>query len=238
MNYSNVICIGDSFTNEWDCYRREGLLEKFDELNYEFKSYPQLLGEHYGCKWETFGKPGMTMPFTIMTLIDKIDYILSLDNPLVIFQFGFFQNSTLKVDKNIEFIWKDFGGTYDDDAVLNDKDEFIDGLDSLDKLAITTWYEKYEEFRNYWYIDEFTTIARMVNRLKKVDMFGVFFSSPKFELPKNEHILWLFGGAALNEDIERINVLDGITDSHKSTEGNIKISREIIKNINESKLII
>lgn len=235
MNYSNVICIGDSFTNEWECYRREGLLEKFDEMGYEFKSYPQILGEKYNCEWETFGQPGMTLPFTIMTLIDKIDYILSLENPLVIFQFGFFQNSTLKVDDNIEFIWKDFGGTYEDDAVINaqDKNNFIDGLDISDKLAITTWYEKYEEFRNYWYIDEFTTIARMINRMKKIDMFGMFLSVPKFNLPKNEHLLYLFGGAAFNEHIERIDHLDGITDHHKSTRGNEKLADEITKAIRE-----
>ena len=33
----------------------------------------------------------MPMIWTLQTLIDKIPYILSLENPLVIYQYGFFQ---------------------------------------------------------------------------------------------------------------------------------------------------
>ena len=90
--FSNVICIGDSYTNEHECYEAMGYDKKFIELDYEFKSYPQILGEYYDCKWETFGKPGMPMPYSLQILIDKIDYIQELENPLVIYQFGFFDN--------------------------------------------------------------------------------------------------------------------------------------------------
>ena len=64
--FSNVICIGDSYTNEHECYEAMGYDKKFIELDYEFKSYPQILGEYYDCKWETFGKPGMPMPYSCL----------------------------------------------------------------------------------------------------------------------------------------------------------------------------
>ena len=47
-----------------------------------------------------------SMPGINRYTVDKIPYILSLENPLVIYQFGFFSNMILHVDDNKWVNWK------------------------------------------------------------------------------------------------------------------------------------
>jgi len=239
MKYSNVVCFGDSFTNEIQCYEENGVMQLLNERQYEFKSYPQLLGEHYNCPWETYGKPGLTLPFVVMELIDKIDYILSLENPLVIFQFGFFFNATLKRGDGTIF-WKDLGGSTNNDGVVNSNDELIDSLSEMDRLSILHWFENFEEHRNYWYIEEFKTICKLVNRLKQqpVDMYGLFMHEQKFDIPRSKELFYLNtnGHAFSDLGLQRINdVFPDIHDSHKSTHGNIVLVEKIVEHINAKK---
>jgi hypothetical protein len=91
-NYSNVICIGDEFTDEVNQYKKLNFWDFFKEKKYEFKSYPQLLGENLNCPWEIFAKNGITTTESISQLTNNLDYIFSLNNPLIIFQFGDFFN--------------------------------------------------------------------------------------------------------------------------------------------------
>jgi hypothetical protein len=248
MNYSHVICIGDSMTNEIEHYKHEGILDKLKERGYEFKSYPQILGEKFNCPFETFGKPGMTMPFTMMKLIENIDYILSLPNPLVIYQFGVFFNSTLKVDDNLDVSWKDFGlhGTNPGhdvviDAVHPDQNKYIQSLSPTDRLSMITWYEKFEEFRNYWYIEEFITVAKLLNRMNQtpIDVFGMFFSSVKFKIPTDYHLLnmWNIGPASIRNMEPMSGIFPDINDQHKTTWANNNIANEIIRLIKLKRMI-
>ena len=237
--YSNVICIGDSVTNERYHYEFEGILDKFKSKNYVYKSYPELLGNYYGCPYETLGEPGMTIPFTILELIKHIDYILSLENPLVIFQFGNFFNATLKVDDNLDIMWKDLYSRFDgDDIVVDESSKFIDGLDSDEKLAIITWFSKYEEFRNYWYIEEFFKISKMLNRMKPIDIFGMLYGGVSFKIPTDYHLLnmWGVGPASHTDTIRTIDtIFPDIIDGHKTTESNKNLANEIIRQININK---
>lgn len=97
-NYSHVICIGDEFTDEVTYYKKMNLWNLFQENNYEFKSYPQLLGEKLNCEWEVFGDYNKSHTYYFSMLINKLEYILSLENPLVIFQFGNFYKYSLNKD--------------------------------------------------------------------------------------------------------------------------------------------
>ena len=69
--YSNVICIGDSYTNEIETFKP--YQSEFKKAGYEFKSYPQLLGEYYNCKGN-FGH--LCQWFTLQTLIDNSLHII------------------------------------------------------------------------------------------------------------------------------------------------------------------
>lgn len=253
MKYSNIICIGDSITNERDHYDATpfgdgSFLDEFDKRGYVFKEYAQVLGEYYNCPYQTIGKPGLTLPFTMMELIKNIDYILSLENPLVIFQFGVFFNATLKVDDNLDIMWKDLHGSFpgydvvvDGQIVDNYTQNFVDSLESIDKLAMMTWFEKYEEFRNYWYIDEFITIANLINRMKKTDIFGFLHSTVKFKIPADYHILnmWDIGPSSV-KNMQNISFkFPDMIDGHKTTEANENIANEIIRQveINKNKFV-
>ena len=167
--FSNIICIGDSYTNEIEHYKNADI--DFEKLGYEFKSYPQLLGEHYGCEWETFGRPGMPMPYTLQILIDKIDYIQSLENPLVIYQFGFFDNLILSMSSGKYFEWKDivleedgFGppsgnnsnilkGSMHTNISINHN--FFENMkmDKLEAVGMLSFLEKFGALSNYHLIE-------------------------------------------------------------------------------------
>jgi len=243
MKYSHIICIGDSMTNEREHYEYDGILDKLNDRGYVFKSYPQVLGEFFDCPYETFGKPGMTMTFTMMELIKNIDYILSLPNPLVIYQFGVFFNSTIKVDDSHSISWKELGlHEVKGDAVVIDamnpeQNKFIQSLSSIDKLSMMTWYEKFEEFRNYWYVDEFITISKLLNRMGSVDIFGMFFSSVKFKIPTEYHILnmWDIGPGSIKNMEPLHGLFPDINDYHKTTKANENLANEIIRQIEINK---
>ena len=50
--YSDVIfAIGDSYTNEIEFYKQHGFWESLMEVTN--LNHPQLLGEHFNCRWET-----------------------------------------------------------------------------------------------------------------------------------------------------------------------------------------
>ena len=236
MKYSHIICIGDSITNERDHYSKLGILDIFDQRGYDFKSYPEFLGDHYKCPVETFGKPGMTMPFTMMELLDKVDYILSLENPLIIYQFGIFFNATLKVDNASDILWKDLNNAHNNSGVVIDGSEsFSDKMDIDEKMAIATWFSKYEEFRNYWYIEEFIAISEMINRMKPTNIFGMIYSKPKFKIPTDYHLLnmWDIGAGSDTDKLQNIDFLfPDIIDGHKTTEANQILANEIIRQIN------
>ena len=180
----------------------------------------------------------------MMKLIENIDYILSLENPLVIFQFGVFFNATLKVDENLEVTWKDLHGSFPGHDVVidnthSDTNKFIQALEPADKLAMITWFSKYEEFRNYWYIEEFITIAKLINRIKKTDVFGMLYSGVKFKIPTDYHLLnmWEVGhGNAKNMQNISFKFSDMI-DGHKTTEANENLAYEIINQIKINKNI-
>lgn len=242
MNYSNIVLVGDSMTNERQHYKDAGILDIFKERNYEFKEYGEFLSEHYGCPYETFGEPGMTLPFTMMTLIDKVDYILSLENPLIIYQFGVFFNATLKIDDENSVLWKDFNDAYTGkEMILDQTSSFSDSMDIDEKLAVVNWFSKYEEYRNYWYIEEFITLAKMLNRIKPIDIFGMPFSKPKFKIPRSRFLLnmWNRGCASDTEHLQPICYhFPDINDGHKTTIANENLSKEIIKQIDFQKNII
>lgn len=230
MNYSNIICIGDSFTNEKQCYIDNGILSILNDRKYEFKSYPQVLSEIYNCPYELRGAPGRTMNFTINDLIDSIDYILSLENPLIIYQFGYFFNSTLRLDEDTHLIWKDFLFEKNTHIVINEKSKLVNGLKSEDKNSIIHWYQNFEEYRNYYYIDTFLTIKAMINRIKPIDMYGIILWDTKFKLPINKSIIDL-----TYLKYEGINsVFSDLDEYHKSTNDNIKLAntiKDIITNV-------
>lgn len=231
--YSNVICIGDSYTNEWKCYEEQNHLKTFKEVGYEFKSYPQLLGEHYNCKWETFGEPGMPMVWTLQTLIDKIPYILSLENPLVIYQFGFFSNLILHVEEEKWVNWKSLLSENKGKQQFQTKTKFgvisadeKDMPDMEDKVLLLDYTKRFGEQTNYWVIPYFCTIADMLSKLGKPNIYGMFLSKPELTIPQHTNILpyindW--GSPNINEVLPQIN------DGHKSTEANKKIVNNIVK---------
>ena len=238
--YSNVICIGDSYTNEIECYRNQNHLKTFEEVGYEFKSYPQLLGEHYNCKWETFGEPGMPMVFTLQTLIDKIPYILSLDNPLVIYQFGFFTNLILHVEADKWMNWKSLTGTDVSEnflkqqfqtqtqfGVVTANNEHIGTKE--DEILLLDYTNKFGENTNYFIIQYFCTIADILTKLGKPNIFGMFLPKPDgFKFPTHKNLL-----PHLHEwhMPEIKDVIEQVNDTHKSTEANEKLSKHIIDNL-------
>lgn len=137
-NYSNVICIGDEFTNEIDEYKTLNLWRFFDNHQYTLKSYPQLLGEKLDCKWESYGKSELTHTQSFSQLISKLDYILSFDNPLVIFQFGnFFSPYLIGGGDNESEI---FHHNYKKEIVSFYIDEFINTCNFLNKIKSVDIY--------------------------------------------------------------------------------------------------
>lgn len=137
-DYSNVICIGDEFTNEIDEYKTLNLWRFFDNHQYTFKSYPQLLGEKLDCEWESYGKSELTHTQSFSQLISKLDYILSFDNPLVIFQFGnFFSPYLIGGGDNESEI---FHHNYKKEIVSFYIDEFINTCNFLNKIKSVDIY--------------------------------------------------------------------------------------------------
>ena len=232
--YSNVICIGDSYTNE--VQQLSQFNSEFKKVGYEFKSYPQLLGEHYNCKWETFGEPGIPMVFTLQMLIDKIPYILSLENPLVIYQFGFFTNMILHIEDDKWVNWKS--------SISSDKSASQHfqtetkygvvcksgvGLSNLkDKTLLIDYTKKFGEQTNYFIIQYFCTISDILSKLGKSNVYGMFFPQPDFEIPKALKII-PFNNDLCAPSIK--DILPQIDDNHKSTEANQKVCDWIVNNI-------
>jgi len=241
-NYSHVICIGDSFTNEREHYNDVGLIDVFKKINYEYKSYPEIISEHYSAECITIGKPGRTMTYTIQDLIKNINYILTLDNPLVIYQFGYFMNAQIKLSEDFDIMWKDVANMKSlnhAETIINKKTEFIDNISEIDKLSIINWFEKFEEFRNYYFIEYFLSLIKHIKGIKNIDIFGFFLTPTMFPIPKKENLLWLFdkgyGYDGLRDYEDGIDLYIkelGLSDGHKSTNGNIKLANEIIKQIN------
>lgn len=230
--YSNVICIGDSYTNEIEQLRP--YQSEFEKANYEFKSYPQLLGEHYNCKWETFGEPGMPMVFTLQTLIDKIPYILSLKNPLVIYQFGFFTNLILHMEDGNWVNWKSISVR---GALPSAQSETKCGVvtagkgaigSTEDEMLLLDYTNKFGENTNYFIIQYFCTIADTLTKLGKPNIFGMFLPKPDFKIP-NSPKLFPWTDVWASPTIEE--VLPQINDNHKSTEANQKLCDYIVNNL-------
>ena len=231
--YSNVICVGDSYTNELDFYKSEGHWETFKEAGYEYKSYPQMLGEYYNCKWETFGEPGMPMIWTLQTLIDKIPYILSLENPLVIYQYGFFTNLILHVEEENWVNWKSLVSenlpkqqfqTTTKFGVISRNGEGMTDIE--DKLLLLDYTKRFGEQTNYWIIQYFCTIADILTKLGKPNIYSMFVPRPDFKLPKHKNIIPYLEDCTtplINEVLPQVN------DTHKSTEANQKITDNIVK---------
>ena len=233
--YSNIICFGDSYTNEESVYEGLGYFDIFKERGYEFKSYPKVLSEHYNAPYETFGAGGMPIHFVIGELIKKMDYILSLENPLVIFQFGFFCNAILKYDNDTELIWKDLVPSKigEETFLAINKRDVVSNMSLEDKLSILNWFEKFEDKRNYYYINTFISLCEFLNSKKKIDIFGFLLAPALFEVPNNKFIL-KFNKSGFYEKFERINeVFPDLTDTHKSTQANIDLAHNIIDKINQ-----
>jgi hypothetical protein len=231
--YSNIICFGDSYTNEELVYKNIGYLDIFKERGYDFKSYPKVLSEYYNAPYETFGAGGMPIHFVISELIKKMDYILSLENPLVIFQFGFFCNAILKYDSDTELIWKDLiPSKIGEEAFLPiNKQEVVSNMFLEDKLSIVNWFEKFEDKRNYYYIDTFISLCKFLNTQKKIDIFGFLLSRANFDVPNDKFILKL-SEQGWSPGYEAIcDVFTDLTDTHKSTKGNIDLANNIINKI-------
>jgi len=243
--YSHVVCIGDSLTRELEYYQGVGLDKTFKEINYEYKSYPQILAELYDCEYLTFGGPAKTMTNTIQDFIDSINHIMTLENPLVLYQFGYFMNGTLKLSNNMDYIWKDIVDMEhvditDASITINKSNEFADGVSDLDKLSIVNWFEKFEEFRNYYFIEYFLSLANHMKGMRDIDVFAFFVTPTMFPIPKKENLLWLFdkgyGYDGLNKyehSIYHYIKHLGLHDGHKSTEGNRILAEEIKKRVNE-----
>ena len=254
--YSHVICIGDSYTNEHQHYDWVGISEQFKTLNYEFKSYPQILGEYYGVKWETFGAPGMPMHYWLQCLIRELDYILSLENPLVIYQFGFFDNVVMSTTGGY-FSWKDvvdgtnnevinnaLGGSSENNSKVLEESRHtvwnrnfqIDNVEmsDMDKLTLVSFCEKFGRFANYHLIEQFLSIADMVKKMKGIDIYGVFFANNKVIVPKHNNILY-FGESGYQFDEFRQEIGEIYPqfqeDGHKTTFHNVKIAQGIHKQL-------
>lgn len=231
--YSNVICVGDSYTNELEHYASMGITDEFDRLGYTYKSYPQLLGEHYGCKVENFGQPGMPMVFTIQTLIDKIDYILSLENPLIIYQFGFFSNLIVHIEKNNYVNWKSLASENHTGNMTDTKYGVVsahgnDLPNVKDNMLLLDFTQRFGEQTNWAIIQTFITISDMLERMGKGNCYGIFFPRPQFELPNHRKLL----GCAADMLMPEINKLfPHINDTHKSTEANQSICDYIVDKI-------
>jgi hypothetical protein len=231
--YSNIICFGDSYTNEESVYKNIGYLDIFKEREYDFKSYPKVLSEYYNAPYETFGAGGMPIHFVISELIKKMDYILSLENPLVLFQFGFFCNAILKYDSDTELMWKDLiPSKIGEEAFLPiSKQEVVSNISLEDKLSIVNWFEKFEDKRNYYYIDTFISLCKFLNTQKKIDIFGFLLSRANFTVPNDKFILKL-SAEGWSPGYEAIcDVFPDLTDTHKSTKGNIDLANNIINKI-------
>jgi hypothetical protein len=241
--YSHIVCIGDSLTEEYQYFQAVGLDKVFKEIGYEFKSYPQILAEFYDCEYMTFGGQGKTMTHTIQDFIKSINTILKLENPLVLYQFGYFMNGTLKLSKNIDFIWKDVVDMDNLDhinASINvDKDtELLDNVSELDKLSIVNWFEKYEEYRNYYFIEYFLSLTDHIKAIKDIDIYAFFVTPTLFTQPKHDNLLWLFddgygysGLHRFEDSIYHYIKHLGLHDGHKSTEGNLVLAKEIKKQV-------
>tara|TARA_B100001564_G_scaffold173970_2_gene146436 strand:- start:780 stop:1589 length:810 start_codon:yes stop_codon:yes gene_type:complete len=244
MLYSEVICIGDSYTNEHTHYQNVGIDKEFINLNYEFKSYPQLLGEKYNCKWETFGAPGMPMPYSLQILIDKIDYIQSLENPLVIYQFGFFDNLTMSLTTGNYTEWKDLvlegmgGPSQNNSKILegsghcnvNPNTQFeLYTMNKLERVGMVTFLEKFGSLTNFHLIEQFLSIAKLIKRTKKIDIYGLFMAHNKsITVPKHNNILYMGqDGYALDGKETLDHIYPQFKDQHKTTTSNQQISDEI-----------
>ena len=233
QKYSNIICFGDSYTNEEKVYESLGYLDIFKERGYEFKSYPKVLSEYYQAPYETFGAPGMPIHFVIGELIKKMDYILSLENPLVIFQFGFFCNAILKYDSDTELIWKDLipSKIGEETFLAINKRDVVSNMSLEDKLSILNWFEKFEDKRNYYYINTFISLCEFLNSKNKIDIFGFLLTPADFSVPDDKFILKLSENG-WPPSAERIcEVFEDLTDTHKSTKGNIDLAYNIIDKI-------
>jgi hypothetical protein len=248
--FSNVICIGDSYTNEHECYEAMGYDKKFIELDYEFKSYPQILGEYYDCKWETFGKPGMPMPYSLQILIDKIDYIQELENPLVIYQFGFFDNVIMSEVVGKYTDWKEINEdstTYNFQKSNNhanllkehtfhtlnkhSKVDFFD-MDKMEKLGMVTFLEKFGAKCNFHLIEQFLAIAKLIKRTSNIDIYGLFMAhNENIKVPLHNNLLYMGKDGYALDGKERICDIfpQQLGDTHKSTKANQQISEEIYK---------
>lgn len=199
-NYSNIICIGDEFTDEINQYKKLNIFNFFKEKEYEFKSYPQLLGEQLNCPWEIFAKNDITTTESISQLTNNLDYIFSLNNPLVIFQFGDFFNPIF--DNNYRLMHK-----------------------SVDEIKNFIILENIQNFIN---------MSELIHKYKSIDVFGFFMYLPNVELPNTKHILKSF---KTGSDYERIsNVFTEMSNLNlKSTNGNIKLSNMILRDLFPSK---
>ena len=242
--FNKVICIGDSYTNEHKHYQNVGIDKEFINLNYEFKSYPRILGEHYDCEWETFGKPGMPMPYSLQILIDKIDYIQKLENPLVIYQFGFFDNVILSEVEGKYFDWKDISGTEyapsnNHANLLNDfnfhtlnssSDMDFFSMSKLERVGMLTFLEKFGAKCNFHLIEQFLAIAKLLKR-SNTAIYGLFMApTQQIQIPKHNNLLYIGeSGYALDGKETLLNIYPQLGDGHKTTHSNQQICDEIIK---------
>ena len=231
--FSNVVCIGDSYTNEHEQYRDNGI--DFSKLNYEFKSYPQILGEKFDCKWETFGKPGMPMPYSLQILIDRIDYIQKLENPLVIYQFGFFDNVILSKNIGNYTDWKNLsqnhaGLLHQSTFHVINKHSTIDftNMSKLEKVGMLTFLEKFGALSNFHLIEQFLAVAKLLKR-SNISIYGLFLASnPHIDVPKHDNILYMGeDGCGLDGKERMTDIFPQLSDSHKTTQANQQISDEI-----------
>ena len=123
----------------------------------------------------------MPMVWTLQTLIDKIPYILSLKNPLVIYQFGFFSNLILHVEKEKWVNWKSLLSENSGKQPFQTKTQFgvisgdgTDMPDMEDKVLLLDYTKRFGEQNNYWVIPYFCTIADMLSKLGKPNIYGIF----------------------------------------------------------------
>ena len=229
----SVFLICCHITNSKSLNLLRNLVDRIEERGYEFKSYPKVLSEYYNAPYETFGAGGMPIHFVISELIKKMDYILSLENPLVLFQFGFFCNAILKYDSDTELIWKDLIPSKIGNEIFLpvNKQEIVSNMSLEDKLSILNWFEKFEDKRNYYYIETFISLCKFLNAQKKINIFGFLLSRAKFNVPNDKFILKLSeeGWSPGTEAI--CDVFKDLTDTHKSTKGNIDLAQNIINQI-------
>jgi hypothetical protein len=156
-----IYYIGDSHT------AGIGHMNPIKEI-YEYNPYPYYLSNLLNSEYINLGIPGSNLVNNIQIFIDNLQNIIN-NGKMVFFQFQFFQNAYLRFDEN-DIGWKD---------IAVHKNDVIDTINIPleDRVAILTYFEKYEERRS-WY--EMKKVYSLFNFLETygIKCYALYWTPP------------------------------------------------------------